>query len=243
LEPAEGSIVPSLALFARALVNRPEVTDVLYGLADHVVSALSLDGAGVSLADSDGTLQSVASLNSLATSMGEAEERLQEGPSVTAYRERRETAASEVREMTGAWPRWGDRAAGLGVEAVLAVPVQVEESPLGALSLYSLQSRDWTADDVLVARLYTDIAASYVAHRDEIVGMQRLTEHLRVALDSRVIIEQAKGVVAHDLGCGVDQAFQILRNHARGTSTSLRSIAHAVVHEGLRPVADVQGPD
>jgi transcriptional regulator with GAF, ATPase, and Fis domain len=243
VEPSDESIVPSLASFARALVNRPDVTDVLYGLADHVVSVLALDGAGVSLADSDGRLQSVASLNSLATTMGEAEERLQEGPSVTAYQERRETAAGEIRELARAWPQWGDRAASAGVEAVLAVPVQVEESPLGALSLYSLRSRAWTPDDLVVARLYTDIAASYVAHRDELDGMQRLTEHLQVALDSRVIIEQAKGVVAHDLGCGVDQAFEVLRTHARRTGTSLRSIAHAVVHQGLRPATELPGPD
>lgn len=224
-------------------MTRPDVADVLYGLAGHVVSVLALDGAGVSLADSDGTLHSVTSLNTLATTTGEAEERLQEGPSITAYQERREIAAGVIDEVTGAWPQWGDRAAKLGVEAVLAVPVQVEDSPLGALSVYSLSPRAWSTDELLVARLYTDIAASYVAHQWELVGMRRRTEHLQIALDSRVVIEQAKGVLANDLDCGVDQAFQLLRNHARRTGTSLRTIAHSVVHEGLRPAPDLPGPD
>lgn len=230
-------MIDGLAAFARALANRSDVGDVLYRLADHVVGVLDLDGAGVSLADTDGALHSVTSINSLATAVEEAEERLQEGPCVTAFGAGEEIAVTRLAELTAQWPRWGDHAGIRKIEAVLAVPLQVKDATLGAISTYSLRPRTWAADELLVARLFADIAASYVGHRGELADSRRTNEQLQTALDSRVIIEQAKGVLANELDCEVDQAFQILRNHARRTGTSLRMLSHSVVHRGFRPPA------
>jgi AmiR/NasT family two-component response regulator len=86
-----------------------------------------------------------------------------------------------------------------------------------------------------VARVFADIGASYVRTASALLEQRRTSEQLQAALDSRVIIEQAKGIVAAQRGISVDQAFAVLRKHANDRNLQLRLVAEAVVKLGLRP--------
>jgi AmiR/NasT family two-component response regulator len=95
--------------------------------------------------------------------------------------------------------------------------------------------REWSETDIQVTQVLTDMAASYVVNATDLAQSLLVTGQLREALETRVIIEQAKGVLAAELGCSVDEAFGVLRDHSRSHNASLRSVAHGVVHLGLRP--------
>ena len=95
--------------------------------------------------------------------------------------------------------------------------------------------RDWTADDLDAARILADMATSYVINASELDRQRRVNEQLKEALASRIVIEQAKGALAAERGISVDEAFEVLRRHARSHSMNLRKVADAVVTLGLRP--------
>lgn len=221
--------------FAHALTKRHDTGEVLYRLAEHLTELLDLAGTGVSLADADGRLHPVTGINQLTTVLEETEEKLREGPCIDAFRSGAVVVARTSDELAATWPRWSQAAATQGVQAVAGLPLWARDQSLGTVNLYSGAARPWHERELRVVRLFADQASGYIANRSELERSQRLSAQLQHALDARVVIEQAKGVLASNLDCSVDQAFTVLREHARRTSTSLRSVAHAVVHNGFKP--------
>ena len=103
------------------------------------------------------------------------------------------------------------------------------------MNIYSTEIRTWQEPEIRVACVLSDMAASYVANASDLQESRRLTQQLREALDSRVIIEPAKGILSSELHCTIDLAFAVLRDHSRRHGASLRTVADAVVNLGLRP--------
>ena len=112
---------------------------------------------------------------------------------------------------------------------------------IGSLDLYDARVHPWSADEIGLATAFADIAGSCVEHSVDLDRLRRTVDQLQHALDSRVIIEQAKGMLAADAQISVDEAFARLRKHANDHNASLRSVADAVVNLGLRPEPDRQG--
>lgn len=231
----EEMLTSVLSEFAHTLTGHYDVSEVLYRLAEHVVAILDVAGTGVSLTDLQGRLRPVTGINELTVRLEAAEERFQEGPCVDAFRDNIVVRVDNLDDEAASWPRWGIEARERGIHAVLGLPLRVRDVALGAVNIYSGQPRVWRDADVRVAQVLSDMAASYVANASELAESRRTTEQLKEALDSRIVIEQAKGVLATELKCTVDQAFLVLRDHSRSKGASLRSVAHAVVHLGLRP--------
>lgn len=225
----------ALSEFAHTLANRFEVSEVLYRLAEHVVAILGVAGTGVSLVDQDDRLRPVTGINELTSLLEATEEQFQEGPCVDAFKDGTVVAVPDLDEVEGSWPRWTVEAKARGVRAVLGVPLRVRDEALGAMNIYSTEAREWSDSDVRCAQVLSDMAASYVVNASDLEQSRRTTEQLREALESRVIIEQAKGMLATEMQISIDNAFVVLRDHARRNSASMRSVAHAVVHLGLRP--------
>lgn len=118
----------------------------------------------------------------------------------------------------------------------------VGDRALGALNVYNADPRSWSPDDVRAAEVLAKIATSYVLHSSRLAASARLNEQLQKALNSRVVIEQAKGLLAGELRIGLDEAFDRLRQHARRNHVTMRNVAHAVVELDLRPNAIVMSP-
>jgi GAF domain-containing protein len=224
-----------LSEFAHTLANRYEVSEVLHRLAEHVVEILDVAGTGVSVVDDEGHLRPVTVTNELTTELEATEEQFQEGPCVDAFREGEIVAVDNLDNFTERWPQWTAQARARGIHAVLGVPLRVREESLGAMNIYAEGRRVWTQHEIRVARVLSDMAASYLANASDLQQSRRTSEQLREALESRIIIEQAKGILAAEGDCSVDRAFEVLRAHARRHGASLRSVSHAVVNLGLRP--------
>ena len=224
-----------LSEFARTLTGRFEVSEVLYRLAEHVIAILGVRGAGVSVVDERGQLRPVTGINELTLTLETVEEQFQEGPCVDAFKQGDVVVVEDIERDVDRWPKWASEAMRHDVRGVLGIPLRVRDESIGAMNVYSGEPRAWQDADIRVARVLTDMAASYVANASELEQSRRTTEQLREALDSRIIIEQAKGMISVDQDCSVDDAFALLRDHSRRHSVSLRTVAEAVVRLGLRP--------
>ena len=106
---------------------------------------------------------------------------------------------------------------------------------LGVLGLYDGAARAWGDEDLRLARIMANLGSCYVVHVAELGREREANEQLRTALTSRIIIEQAKGVLAEARGISVDDAFQVLRKHCRDHNARIHDVAAAVVHLRMRP--------
>ncbi|HYH52018.1 MAG TPA: GAF and ANTAR domain-containing protein [Acidimicrobiia bacterium] len=233
----EGLLLDVLSDFAHTLAGRFDVSEVLYRLAENVVGILDVAGAGVSVVDDQGRLRPVTTINELTARLESVEEATQEGPCVDSFQNGTVIRVDRLSDEEHRWPAWCAQAKCHGVEAVLGIPLRGGDEVIGAMNIYNVGPRQWRDSDVRVAQLLADMAAGYVANASDLERSRRTTEQLTEALDSRIVIEQAKGMLAAEYRISVDQAFTLLRNHARGHGASLKGVAEAVVNLGLRPPA------
>jgi GAF domain-containing protein len=223
-----------LAEFARTLVGHYDIAHVLHDLTEQITSVLGISGAGVSLLDG-AALRYVTALDERAEHVEQYQEEHQRGPCVEACRSGETVSVGDLRDRPGRWGGFAEFALGHGVRAVAGIPMRVNGYALGALNLYHGEARTWSDDELEVARVLAAIATSYLVNASELERQRRTAEQLQLALDSRIVIEQAKGIIAAERGTTVDEAFKVLRNHARSHGADLRGTAEAVVKFGLRP--------
>lgn len=223
-----------LSEFARILAGNFAVSDVLHDLAERAIEVLGVPGAGVSLAES-GSIRFVTAIDEVTAAIERVQEDTQEGPCVDAHRTGALVLVADLRDVPERWPTFATRAREIGIVAVAGIPMHWNGTRLGALGLYATARRDWPTDDVVLARVLADMATCYVAHASELERSRRTVEQLREALESRVVIEQAKGMLAAERRISVNEAFELIRGHARSHSASLRAVGEGIVNLGLRP--------
>jgi len=217
-----------LVAFARDLGSCESAEAVLQHLGDRTCELLSLDGVGVLLAD-DGDLD-VATTNS---ELGEAAERLEvelgEGPCIESLRAGAVVPVPDLRRSVDRYPTFAPRALEAGIAAIHGVPLSGRGEMVGVLDLVHGEPRELTAADLAVAQMLADVAVSYIFSVRMHEQSSRLATQLQRALDTRVVIEQAKGMLAERHGEPLPAAFERLRRRARGTNASVRDVAAAVV--------------
>jgi GAF domain-containing protein len=223
-----------LTRFARLLVQEYSVSDALHDLVEVATGVLDVVGAGVSLAR-DGRLRFATASPGGVAALEHLQERTQTGPSVEAFEAEQVVTVGDLCTEHHRWPSLAASAQQADVHAMAGVPMVLNGTKLGVLNLYDARPRSWTDEEREVAGLLAAVATGYVANAARLHEARHTAEQLQEALDSRVIIEQAKGVLAAERNVSVDEAFRILRHHARNRNGSLREVAHAVVHLRLRP--------
>ena len=219
--------------FARLLVSDYHISDALHDLVDGVTEVLGISGAGVWLAEGN-RLKFVTAANEPVSNLERIQEDAQQGPCLEARRSGQTVLIADLADDPARWPALSRSASHIGSVAVAVVPMSLNGTSLGALSLYDFKRHDWSKEEVGVARLLADTATGYVANASRLAEARRTAEHLQKALDSRVLIEQAKGMLAGERDISVDESFKLLRAHARSHNVSLHSVAEAVVNLRLR---------
>ncbi|MET9292457.1 GAF and ANTAR domain-containing protein [Streptomyces sp. NPDC003077] len=220
--------------FATTLAALPPVGDVLHELARCGASTLGLRSAGVSLLVDDRPRLADA-LDGAATALGEAQERLSVSPCADALRSVSPVVVVDLTRASGRWTAYEEVARGLGVVALASVPLRAGDRVLGTVDLYDTAARPWPSHDLTAVRLLNDMATAYLAHSASLGEMRRLVGQLRQALASRVVIEQAKGVISAVRQVSVDEAFDHLRQHARDHQAKLHDTAREVVRTRHSP--------
>ena len=229
----QAGLTDALISFARTLTRGYDISDVLHDLVDHVTAVLGVNCAGVSLVENGG-LRFVTANQESATALERTQEKAQQGPCVDVLATEHAVAVARLADYAAQWPAYVQRAAEVGIVAVASVPL-TNARPIGALDLYFDHEHEWSEDEITAARIFADIATGYVLGASELQRERRTVEQLQQALDSRIVIEQAKGILSAEKKITLDEAFVRLRRHANNHNATLRSVAEAVVHLGLRP--------
>ena len=223
----------ALSRFAVVLPARYDLEATLSDLTEGVTAVLGLSGSGVTMAE-DGRLRFVTAVSQASGDLERNQEEKQAGPCRDAYDTGEVVRVTDVREESARWPEFSATAARLSVAGVAGIPMRLADQIIGALNLYSPEPRAWTDEDIAVAGVLADVATSYVVNASKLRQQEQLSEQLQEALESRVVIEQAKGITAQQHAVSIDQAYQRMRRHARNNNASLRVVAEAIVAVGLQ---------
>jgi transcriptional regulator with GAF, ATPase, and Fis domain len=223
---------------ADTLVRDFDVAELMARLIDHCIDFLDVDEAGLLLKDQRGGLQLMASSSEATHFLELFQLQVNEGPCLEAVTAGRAVLVSDLREALDRWSQFGPAAIRTGFLAVHAVPLRLRETILGALNLFSGAAGPMRAADVDLAQALADVACIGLLQARAITHGEVVMEQLEGALTSRVIIEQAKGVLAGRGTLTMDGAFGLLRAHARRTNQRLTDVAAGLV-EGRLTAADL----
>jgi transcriptional regulator with GAF, ATPase, and Fis domain len=218
---------------ADTLVADFDLVDFLGTLADTCVELLDVDAAGLMLADNAGVLHVLASSDEQAELLELFELQQDNGPCPECFR----TGLPVVNVPIGTWPEFAAAAAAGGYASAHALPLRLRGQVIGALNLFRTNTTPLTDEDTALGQALADIATIGLLHERASREHRALTEQLQHALDSRVLIEQAKGMLAERAGLTLAEAFTTMRSYARGAGLGLSSVAHGVLDGSLRTSA------
>ncbi|KQY56492.1 GAF and ANTAR domain-containing protein [Nocardioides sp. Root140] len=228
------SFLNTLTEFSSRLLASYDVDSILAELAERLTQLFGLAGSGVMVAAPDGRLEFVAAVPEEFAILERQQAGSQDGPCATAYRSGRTVVVPDLAAEPHRWPTYVALAGTIGVRAVAGLPMCLAGRSVGAVNLYSAAPRQWSESDLVAARVLANLATSFLINASLFDEQRRLTDQLQAALDSRIVIEQAKGVLSADRGISVDEAFERIRSHARARGQRIRDVAAAIVGAGSR---------
>jgi len=224
---------------ADTMVADFDVIDFLHMLTDRSVRLLSASAAGVLLADPRGQLRVAAASSEAAGLVELFQIQNDQGPCLDCFRTGQPASAADLAGPHQQWPRFAAAATQAGFGAVHALPMRLRDQVIGALNLFSAGTGPLSLADLRIGQALADVATIGLLQERNVRRAETLAEQLQAALNSRVVIEQAKGRVAERLGLGMDAAFALLREHARNTNQRLTDVARQVIES---PIADFPPP-
>jgi GAF domain-containing protein len=235
--PRATLLARTLVELADTLVDEFDVVDLLTLLADRCVEALDVAAAGIMLAGPDGALRVMASSSEAMRVLELFEVQSQEGPCLDCYHTAQPVLNQDLATAASRWPRFASEAVEAGFQSVQALPLRLRGTVIGALNLFHTDTSAMDQDDVDVAQAFADIATIAILQHRAVREGQVVNEHLNHALNSRIVIEQAKGMVAEREGLDMEQSFSMLRDHARNHNLRLAELAGLVISGTVAPSA------
>jgi GAF domain-containing protein len=229
MDDREGPLVHAFVALADTLVDDYDVVEFAQELVEDCVSLLHVDSAGLLLDDLRGGLQVLASTSEQARILELLQIQSQAGPCLQAYDTGQQVIIEDVHRDTDTWPAFAARAGAEGFGAVFAIPLRLRNERIGALNMFRRQPGAMAASDLLVAQALADVATIGILHQRVLTRGAQVNSQLQVALNSRIVIEQAKGVLAERQRLDMDQAFVQLRAMARSTNRHLSDTARDVI--------------
>lgn len=235
-QAAHADLVAKYALLAQqyvtladTLVDDFDVVEVLHQLVRSCVELLEVTSAGLLLLDRQGALQLVASSNEATRVVEVYQLQTRQGPCVDAVRTSQTTVADDLEQMRIKWPRFAQTAESVGFKSVHAFPLRLRKETIGALNLFNSATPSLGVDDQRIAQSLADMATIGILQQRSRERSSSLTDQLQTALDSRISIEQAKGVLSEHGQVDMNTAFETLRHYARNNNLKLRNAAEQVV--------------
>lgn len=220
---------------ADTLVADFDTVDFLQMLTERSVELLGADAAGLMLADERGGLVLMASSLERMRLLELFELQVEEGPCQDCFTTGEQVTNVLFGQARERWPRFTAAAVEAGFGATHALPLRLRGQVIGALNLFTDEARPFSDEDVTIGQAMADVATIGLLHERNLHEKTALSEQLQTALHSRVVLEQAKGMLAARAGIGVDEAFTRMRRHARGRGMPLTDVAGQVIDGTLQP--------
>ena len=231
--PREGLLARTLVELADTLVADFDVVELLTRLADRCIDVLDVAAAGLMLVGADGDLRVIASSSETIRVLELFELQSQEGPCLDCYLSGKQAMSPDLALADSPWPRFSGEALAAGFRSVHAVPMRLRGAVIGALNLFRAEPGEMRQADVDAAQALADVATIAILQHRATLEAQVINQQLEHALNSRIVIEQAKGMVAERTSLGMEQAFMALRRHARNHNLRLVDVAEAVIGGSL----------
>src|SRR4051795_10732017 len=221
---------------ADTLVDDYDVIDLLHRLVGYSTQLLAVDAAGIVLADSRRHLRVVAASSEDAELMELLQVQSDEGPCLDCVRGAQPVSVPDLADAADRWPQFVAAVEARGAfRSVHALPLRLRQESIGALNLFHSRPGPLPESDLTLGQALADVATIGILQERAIRRGEVVNEQLQVALNNRVVIEQAKGVVAERTGLPMDAAFDRLRHHARSTNQRLSEVARRIVNRDLDP--------
>lgn len=227
-ESRERHIADTFVALSDTLADDFDIIDYLCVLTRSCVELLPVAAAGVLLADHRGQLHPLAATDEIARLLELFEVQNDEGPCLDCVRSGVPVVNGRLDAADTPWPVFAARARAGGYATAHALPLRLRDTVVGALNLFAATPEPLAAADVDLGRSLADIAAIGILHQRAIAHAGVATNQLQGALTSRIVIEQAKGAIAERMQVDMDEAFAILRAHARKHNLPLSELARAV---------------
>lgn len=218
---------------ADTLVAEFDVVDFLQMLTERCVELLDADAAGLMLADQRGDLQLMSSTLERARLLELFELQVQEGPCLECFSTGRAITNVDLTEAHERWPVFTPAAVEAGFGATHALPMRLRSQVVGALNLFTAQPVRLNDHDIAVGQAMADVATIGLLQERNLHEQTTLSEQLQTALHSRVLVEQAKGVLAERASVGINEAFELMRSHSRRARRPLTEVARAVIQDEI----------
>jgi len=245
IEEADGraaELAQAFVELAGALASGYDVVELLDRLVQQCVHLLAVDAAGLVLTDASGTLKVMAATSEQARFLEVLQLHADSGPCLDCYRTGQPVNVDDLTAETNRWPGLANTVQQDGYHAVHAVPLRFREQTLGAMNLFTIKPGGLGATDHKIARALAEVATVAILGQRMIRHSGEVAEQLQTALNSRVLIEQAKGMLAQQGGIAMAAAFAVLRQYARRNNQRVTDVAHAVVDTTLNLHA-MSGPN
>jgi GAF domain-containing protein len=214
---------------ADTLVADFDVIEFLHTVAAHATELTGAAAAGLMLSDLDGGLYYMGASDESARLLELFQIQHEEGPCLDCYRTGRTVSEPDLAASVSRWPAFVERALSSGITSVHAFPMRLRNQVIGALNVFGAETRPLQEEEAKIVQSLADLATIAILQQRLIEQAEVLTEQLQFALNSRVAIEQAKGAVSRSLGVSVEEAFDIMRRHARYHRLRLTDLALEIV--------------
>lgn len=233
-------LVETFVELADTLIDDFDVIDFLHLLVDRCVELLNVDAAGLLLANQHGQLQVIATSDEQVRLLELFQLQNDEGPCLDAFSSGTRVSHADLTKSGDRWSRFAGAATDAGFAAVDALPMRLRNEVIGALNLFRTGPGELSESALQTAQALVAVATIGLLQERSIRHQEILTEQLQSALNSRVVIEQAKGLVAERLGVDMQGAFSALRGYARAHNLKLSDVARSVI-AGQTGIRDLLG--
>lgn len=229
----EDEIVEAFVAMSGSLVAGEDVAELLNRLAADCARLLDIMSAGMLLADRRGVLHVVAASSHDAADLEAFQAQRSQGPCHDCYQDGRPVLVPDLAALADRWPSFVPLALAHGVRRVHTVPLRLRDQVLGALGLFGSEPGELNDRDLRLAQALADVATVAMIQDRVAADRDAVNEQLQTALDSRVVLEQAKGVLAQLGGLGMPDAYAALVRYSRDHNLKLAHLARALVERTL----------
>ncbi len=230
----ERTILDTFVELADSLVGDYDPAEFLSTLVTRCAEVLDATSAAVMLESAEGDLRLAAATTAAMEALEQAEIDNEDGPCHQAYRTGEPVVANDLADGHAAerWPSVAKLMRDMGLRAVYAFPLRLRDDRLGALNLYRDTPGAFAEEDVRLAQAFADVATIGIINERKLATAEVRAAQLQTALDTRIVIERAKGVIAVTGDVPFEEAFEMIRRQARRTQRKVRDVAQSVIDEG-----------